>query len=173
MSTLKVGTIQDHANSNTAISIDSSGRVTHPATPRFEAGFSNDDMSNVGTTNGTDYVFAFTQTIVNVGSHWNGTNTFTAPVNGLYFFYSTLYTNYTSNYARFSTNLIVNNTKVKQTYGTGHDTETSAHHGFPVFLNANDTVKCGGTGYDNNATGNTWQIYRNTIFTNFGGYLIG
>ena len=27
MSTLKVGTIQDHANSNTAISIDSSGRV--------------------------------------------------------------------------------------------------------------------------------------------------
>ena len=28
MSTLKVGTIQDHANSNTAISIDSGGRVT-------------------------------------------------------------------------------------------------------------------------------------------------
>lgn len=28
MSTLKVGTIQDHANSNTAISIDSSGRAT-------------------------------------------------------------------------------------------------------------------------------------------------
>ena len=27
MSTLKVGTIQDHANSNTAISIDSGGRV--------------------------------------------------------------------------------------------------------------------------------------------------
>ena len=30
MSTLKVGTIQDHANSNTAISIDSSGRVSLP-----------------------------------------------------------------------------------------------------------------------------------------------
>ena len=30
MSTLKVGTIQDHANSNTAISIDSGGRATFP-----------------------------------------------------------------------------------------------------------------------------------------------
>ena len=30
MSTLKVGTIQDHANSNTAISIDSTGNVTMP-----------------------------------------------------------------------------------------------------------------------------------------------
>ena len=29
MSTLKVGTIQDHANSNTAMTIDSSGRVLH------------------------------------------------------------------------------------------------------------------------------------------------
>ena len=28
MSTLKVGTIQDHANSNTAISIDSAGVLT-------------------------------------------------------------------------------------------------------------------------------------------------
>ena len=35
MSTLKVGTIQDHANSNTAISIDSSGRVTEPVKPCF------------------------------------------------------------------------------------------------------------------------------------------
>ena len=35
MSTLKVGTIQDHANSNTAISIDSSGIVTQPVIPCF------------------------------------------------------------------------------------------------------------------------------------------
>jgi hypothetical protein len=35
MSTLKVGTIQDHANSNTAISIDSSGRVTLPQRVAF------------------------------------------------------------------------------------------------------------------------------------------
>ena len=37
MSTLKVGTIQDHANSNTAMSIDSSGRVTVPQRICFSA----------------------------------------------------------------------------------------------------------------------------------------
>ena len=35
MSTLKVGTIQDHTNSNNALLIDSSGRVTAPANPKF------------------------------------------------------------------------------------------------------------------------------------------
>ena len=35
MSTLKVGTIQDHANSNTAISIDNTGRVTQPKNLTF------------------------------------------------------------------------------------------------------------------------------------------
>ena len=37
MSTVKVGTIQDHANSNTAMTIDSSGRVNLPALPVFFA----------------------------------------------------------------------------------------------------------------------------------------
>ena len=37
MSTLKVGTIQDHANSITAMSIDSSGRVTVPQRICFAA----------------------------------------------------------------------------------------------------------------------------------------
>ena len=35
MSTLKVGTIQDHANSITAMTIDSAGRVSQPAKPAF------------------------------------------------------------------------------------------------------------------------------------------
>ena len=35
MSTLKVGTIQDHANSNTALTIDSSGRVARPKVPAW------------------------------------------------------------------------------------------------------------------------------------------
>ena len=77
MSTLKVGTIQDHANSNTAISIDSSGRVTlsqriafvgkKTDTNQLEASSSNESF------NVTDLAHA----------SWNGT-TFTAPVAGLY-----------------------------------------------------------------------------------------
>ena len=36
MSILKVGTIQDQSNSNTAISIDNSGRVNIPKIPAFQ-----------------------------------------------------------------------------------------------------------------------------------------
>ena len=46
MSTLKVGTIQDHANSNTAISIDSSGRVTQPAKPAWSVEGITGTLSN-------------------------------------------------------------------------------------------------------------------------------
>tara|TARA_B100000963_G_scaffold353756_1_gene369033 strand:- start:42 stop:530 length:489 start_codon:yes stop_codon:yes gene_type:complete len=35
MSTLKVGTIQDHANSTTAMTIDSGGRILQPEKPHF------------------------------------------------------------------------------------------------------------------------------------------
>ena len=49
MSTLKVGTIQDHANSNTAITIDSSGRVSLPSVPAFRVGFvSSQSITSTG-----------------------------------------------------------------------------------------------------------------------------
>lgn len=38
------------------------------------------------TGNGDTYVVPFTNVITNVGSAWNGTDTFTAPVNGIYMF---------------------------------------------------------------------------------------
>ena len=48
MSTLKVGTIQDHANSNTAISIDSGGRVTLNQQPMFQLGGVTGTISSGG-----------------------------------------------------------------------------------------------------------------------------
>ena len=47
MSTLKVGTIQDHANSNTAISITNAGEVEHPQ--MTVAMFAPSDNASVGT----------------------------------------------------------------------------------------------------------------------------
>ena len=41
MSTLKVGTIQDHTNSNTAINIDSGGRILQPQKPHFHVAKTN------------------------------------------------------------------------------------------------------------------------------------
>lgn len=77
MSTLKVGTIQDHANSNTAISIDSSGRVTLPQRIAFVGKKTDTNQLESSSSN-----VSFNVTDLAHAS-WNGT-TFTAPVAGLY-----------------------------------------------------------------------------------------
>ena len=77
MSTLKVGTIQDHSNSNTAISIDSSGRVTLPQRVAFMGKKTDTSQLESSTSN-----VSFNVTDLAHAS-WNGT-TFTAPVAGLY-----------------------------------------------------------------------------------------
>jgi len=78
MSTLKVGTIQDHANSITAMTIDSSGRVSKPNLPYGQA------SSNAKTT---------ATNVVNLNSHvvsGGGMNVDTSnnriivPVTGIY-----------------------------------------------------------------------------------------
>jgi len=78
MSTLKVGTIQDHANSNTAISIDSSGRVTLPQRVAFQA--KKSDTATLSANSSSNITFNTTDL---AHASWNGT-TFTAPVAGLY-----------------------------------------------------------------------------------------
>ena len=78
MSTLKVGTIQDHANSNTAISIDSSGRVTLPQRVAFMGQKTN------GSGYSTSGVIPFNLTHL-AHSAWNG-SVFTVPVAGIYQF---------------------------------------------------------------------------------------
>tara|TARA_E500000178_G_scaffold45179_1_gene40316 strand:+ start:692 stop:1177 length:486 start_codon:yes stop_codon:yes gene_type:complete len=80
-SILKVSSIQDPTNSNTALQIDTSGRVTTPARPAFWA-YKADDTGIVAA--GT---YVFNVAPVNVGNCYNTTNgVFTAPVAGLYHF---------------------------------------------------------------------------------------
>ena len=86
MSTLKVGTIQDHSNSITAMTIDSSGRVTTPARPAFKVymtGNQSAPSSNTFTT------LQFNAENYDIGSNFNTSNyTFTTPVAGIYYFYT-------------------------------------------------------------------------------------
>ena len=171
---LKVDTVQN-TSGTTAITIDSGGRtiINNATRPRFEAGFNNDDMDNVGNADGSDYRITFTQELVDIGGCWDGSHTFTAPVDGLYMFYSNLYSNYTSNNARTQLALYVGGVRKYKNANANWETETTATLVMPIYLSATNTVDIRMSLYDSNGTSNTFQIYRNTIYSNFGGYLIG
>ena len=92
MSTLKVGTIQDHANSNTAISIDSSGRLDYPAQPRFLAVLSSN--TTVPQSHDIDWsttAASWTEKFDVGGCFSNGL--FTAPAAGVYHITYQMYCN--------------------------------------------------------------------------------
>lgn len=79
---LEVTTIKDKTNSNTAMSIDTSGRVTTPQLPFFHV----EAFTTSGITSQTG-VLDFNSVVTNQGSHWNSTNDrFEIPVNGIYQF---------------------------------------------------------------------------------------
>ena len=174
-----------HTGGTTGLTIDSSGRAVFNNTnrPQFHLGFSNNDNSNVGTTNGTLYRIAYTQAITNVGTcvadAGGGTyHTFTAPIAGLYLFYTSHYTsNYSSDKMKMSAYLIVDDNSGHnfslQSWSAGHETTTSASITYPIYLTAGQTVASFASILDANATSNTWQIYRNKNLSFFGGTLIG
>ena len=82
MSTLKVGTIQDHANSTTALTIDNAGRILTPARPAFRARIG---AQSGGTGATGDLVFETED--FDIGGNYNVSNgRFTAPIAGIYHF---------------------------------------------------------------------------------------
>jgi hypothetical protein len=169
----------------TAITIDGSERVVFSNTnrPQFHLAFSNNDNSNVGTANGTLYKITYTQAITNVGTcvadAGGGTyHTFTAPIAGLYLFYTSHYTsNYTSDQTKISAYLIVDDDSGDnfslQSWSAGHETTLSASTTHSIYLTAGQTVASFMSMLDANATSNTFQIYRNKNLSYFGGILIG
>ena len=79
-SILKVSEIQDPTNNNSALTIDSSGRVAMPLKPAFSAVRTNTQAVNNAT-------IICPTVITNVGGHYNGTTgQFTCPIAGLYQF---------------------------------------------------------------------------------------
>ncbi len=79
---LEVTTIKDKTNSNTAMSIDTSGRVTTPTRPAFHARLS----SSSGAT-GVQGNLVFNEEDFDIGSNYDTSNgRFTAPIAGIYYF---------------------------------------------------------------------------------------
>jgi len=88
-SIIKVNTIQDATNSNTAMTIDSTGRILTPARPSFAAHLSAD--VNYGTADAYQKL-TFNSTHHNVGGHYStSTGKFTAPLTGIYYLAATVY----------------------------------------------------------------------------------
>ena len=84
-SILKVSEIQDPTNSNTALEIDTSGRVTMPARPAFRVKFDSDaNPINVSQITEVDWN-TYGSVDFDIGSNFDLTNNkYVVPVTGLY-----------------------------------------------------------------------------------------
>tara|TARA_A200000113_G_scaffold223162_1_gene238168 strand:+ start:590 stop:1081 length:492 start_codon:yes stop_codon:yes gene_type:complete len=161
-SILKVSEIQDPTNSNSALTIDTSGRVTTPARPAFRVygtaavwtAFSAAVKVNVLTT--VDY---------NIGNHYSTTDhEFTAPCDGLYHFSGRLYVNNTATLSDFYLS-IDDAGFVANLYFASQDndqSDSSVTFAETLQLTANQTVSI---------KGNSGQYYPR--YSGFGGYLVG
>jgi len=163
MSTLKVGTIQDHANSTTAMTIDSAGRILTPARPSFRAKPSS--TTTVAVDN--DIVFGDLTTsgfgLHNIGGHYNAsTGIFTAPIAGVYFFQFNCYQNNTTD---CEVDLFLGSQPIVVTRnfsdGASYDSLAASTN---ILLSASDQVKVRVV----NGT-----AYVNTSVNSFSGFLIG
>jgi hypothetical protein len=85
-SILKVNTIQDATNSNTAMTIDSSGRITEPQKPSVTVNIS--DSSYVNVSNNDPIPFNSVQFSQGGGNSAFDTSayTFTCPLSGIYLY---------------------------------------------------------------------------------------
>ena len=161
MSQINVNTIAN-VSGTTAITVDSSGRVTTPARPAFRVtgvlngwtSFSSNTKVNLLTT--VDY---------NIGNHYSTTNyEFTAPVAGLYHFSGRFYVNNTATISSYF--ISIDDASFTNTlYFASQDadqSDSSVTFAETLQLTANQTVSI---------KGNNGQYY--PLWSGFSGYFIG
>lgn len=159
---LDLATIKDSTGTNTAITIDSSGRILTPARPAFRVHGTTSAWTNfVSNTK----LSLLTSVDYNIGNYYNTTNhEFVAPINGLYHFFGRIYVNNTTSTSDFFIS-IDDGSLDNSLYW--HASESSALDQSSTFseviqLTANQTVSI---------KGNAGAYFPN--YSGFGGYLIG
>ena len=157
--------------------VDTSGRVTMPYQPAFEATVGT-SFSGDGSVAGTE-TFVFSLARVNVGSHYNtSTGIFTVPVTGLYQFNFFLAPGSSSqNHRYFRAQLVKTSGGTSDVIFAPHNTisdETDnadynlVSGGGVVSLSANDTVKIQ---FGSSLATSNYTFYQDLC--SFSGYLIG
>jgi hypothetical protein len=152
----------DFSTGNERMRIDSSGRVTTPAQPAFDA---YGTVGNVLFT--TDIPIPLNSTTYNVGNHYNtSTYRFTAPVAGIYFFRAQVYKQASGNASRLR---LYKNAADVRVYQYSDATGTFTHNITGIIsLAVGDYVTC-----NFNSDGAGTNIYLADNHTNFSGYLLG
>jgi|TARA_B100000035_G_scaffold91175_1_gene76971 hypothetical protein len=161
MSTLKVGTIQDHANSTTAMTIDNAGRILTPARPAFYA----KGQSGQGAVSASNYI-VFPSVDFDIGSNYNSsTGTFTAPIAGIYQFHASVMGDGTD--ARLMIRLYKNGAAWAQGSSSSNGTQyQDSKVSTLMSLSANDEIRIYQTGPKD-----TFNIYALEAY--FWGMLVG
>ena len=156
--------------SNEVMKIDSSGRVTMPYQPMFDAYLS------ANYTTGSSGVYNISASgswgnRTNTGSHFvNSTGTFTAPVNGKYLFVAGLGVQSYPTSSYLSCEFQVNGARRYihwfQNYGTSY---AAANNSAVINLNANDYVRL----VSETHVSATYIGHSSGLYSHFGGMLIG
>ena len=88
-------------------------------------------------------------------------------------FYGNLYGLRTSDTTKVGISLYEDGSLKHKNHNAAHENETTASITMALYLTATKTVDLRMSTYDSNATSDTFQFHRNTVFSNFGGHLIG
>ena len=173
MSTLKVGTIQDHANSITAMSIDSSGRVTTPARPMFRAFKSGTGWVDI--VHNWNRKIPFDTEKYDIGGCFNtSTSIFIAPVTGYYHLYMYAYVHNNTGTKTLILQMGTSDPASGEVIGLHQ-----ANHGEPGTMQIHAThyftanQSCGAYLYQSNDTVNGVYSDNTTTYSGFEGYLVG
>lgn len=113
-----------------ALSIDTADRVRMPSQPAFRA------LDNPGYASAS--LISFVNTALNIGNHWNGSNTFTAPIAGLYWFGFSAMSSASGSTS--NVRIQVNGAGVSNSYAPS-DSYNRHNINLLIYLNANDAVQ--------------------------------
>lgn len=168
-SILKVSTLQDPTNSNTALSIDTSGRITTPARPAFRAVIS---ASTSGQNYSTEQVLPLDVENFDIGNNFDlSTREFTVPIDGVYYVAGILTVTSVTGATSVQLNLFLNGVRENDTGNqtASHDPQGGGHatctHTALLQLSAGDVVT-----YKMDVNGDTSV---NLINAEFSGFLVG